>query len=433
MRSIITSIIILGLYGVVVGTASRAVTGTFFQPVKVLVDLSHADQRPSLEGPWEIRPDARFPGVMAARDRGQPVHLTVTLPTAQTYQGRWKFRFERMDQVIDVQVNGAVIATARPSKIGKAQKVAIVIPARVVVAGVNRITFVNHGTPGGTEYELIRLQNYQTALVKKHLYLLPRAAGDTAPQPSSPRAPVPIALVAVAVVGVVSAGAAWGMRRVAGQTWRDALLGERMACAPLLVLAVLAVMPYIAPYRITCTAPLFWRLIGIILMVGHVPLLLGWLLQMTIRKVASLDPAGGVEFLSGALGQGQRLSKTGAVLVTSGFKQGWSLSKTGAVLVTSGFKQGWRLSKTGVKWSLTGCWVGMRLAAFGFRECWRWFLRQQHPKGYAKIFCYVAAAALLSHWVFHWERFAEISGYVAGAALVIAVIWESLLSLNEED
>lgn len=411
MRSIRASLLVLGFYGVIVGAASLAVTGESFQPVKVTVDLSHADQRPLLSGPWEIRPDARFPGVMAARDRGQPVHLTVTLPVSQTYQGRWKLKCERPGQAIEVQVNGTAITTVRPSKIGKAQKVAMVIPARLVVPGANRITFVNHGTPGGTEYELIRLQNYQAALVKQHLYLLPRAAGDT----SSPHASLPIALAAIAIVGAVAASAAWVLRYWTGRSWSEALAAERLACAPLLVMAVLVVVPWVAPYRLICTPLFFWQLAGILLVAGHAVLVVHWALQRLMRLLASLDPRAGAELVTGAFGQSRQLSQTGAAVVTSALGRGW-----------------WWCTRS-VRWLIAALGLGLRLAVLGLRESWRWFRRQQYPQGYAKIFCYTAAVALVSHWVFHWERFAEVSGYVAGGALVIAVVWESLVSLDEEE
>lgn len=412
MRSLTASVVIVGLYGIAVGTAGQAITGEPFQPVKVTVDLSHADQRPLLEGPWAIRPDARFPGVMAARDQGQPVSVAISLPKAETYQSRWKFKFDRPDQALDVQINGTVVATIRPSRTGKAEKVRAVIPARAVVAGVNHVTFVNRGTPGGTEYELIRLQNYQAVLVKGQAYLLPRAAGDAAP---SRRAGWLFGLAAALAAVAVAAGAAWLMARLTGRTWAAALAAERILCAPLLVWTVFGVVPMVAPYRVICTAAFFWQLVGITLAAGHALLIMGWSAHCALRKLASLDPAAGVDLVTGALGQSRRLSKTGAVLAKGALGEGW------------------RVTTMAGKGTVAGLALGARLMGLGLRRGWEWFLRQQYPQGYAKIFCYIAAVALFSHWVFHWEQFAEVSGYLAGVALVIAVVWESLVSLEEDE
>src|SRR3989338_6063880 len=121
---------------VIVAAAHQAVVAPAFRPIKVAVDLSHADQQTALEGPWITRPDHRFPGVMSAFDQGQPVHVKVSVPAGWGYESRLKMKFYQIDQVIDVFWGQTRLMTIRPSRIGEAEKFNVRVPRHVVRCGV---------------------------------------------------------------------------------------------------------------------------------------------------------------------------------------------------------------------------------------------------------------------------------------------------------
>lgn len=427
MRSASVVFGIVGALGMIVGLASSMTTSKRFHPTQVTVDLTHADQKSFLEGPWEIHPDHRFPGVMSARDRGQPVSVMVSLPAVQNYEGRLKFKFHAKDQVIDVRMNTALLTTIRPTNIGKAEKVTLRIPARAVTAGTNRIGFVNHGSPGGTEYELVRLQNYRAPLKKQRAYLIPAERDDrTITAPALGKAAV-VGLMVALLMGIVVRGGAWLIQSL-GVNRDAAMTLELLACSPLICLGGVALVPWIVPYRIVMTAAFFWSVAAILLLVGHLAVIVPAIGAAGIRRLGDVDLAAGVR--RSAQGVGQAVGPQGIGHLATQGKRFQQTAWQAIVQGTRGGFQGCRIGLVGLRWVIVILWRCCRWCVGTF---WQWFMRHQYPQGYAKMFCGLAALALASHWIFRWDRTAEWLGYGAGLALVIAVIWESLVSLKEEE
>src|SRR3989338_7323953 len=150
----------LALAAAALALAHALLVSDEFRPIKVTADLTLTSQRHQLEGPWDLRSDARFPGVMSAFDRGRPVDVLVTLPSADQYKSQLRFKFHNIAQTIEVRANGIPLTIIHPSRCGSAEKFTLHVPQNVLVAGVNRISFTNTGLPGGTEYEAVRFQNY---------------------------------------------------------------------------------------------------------------------------------------------------------------------------------------------------------------------------------------------------------------------------------
>lgn len=143
-----------------------------FTPVDLNVDLSLSRTRDEgvLESGWTIRPVSNYPGLMNVFDTGGPALLVVDpLPAGQSYLLKLKCKFQAIDQVIAVEVNGVPTTVLRPVKLGRAQKFSVVIPSHVVrQTERNRVIFQNHGAPGKTEYEQVRFINYRAVISKAH-------------------------------------------------------------------------------------------------------------------------------------------------------------------------------------------------------------------------------------------------------------------------
>ncbi len=423
-----------------------------FRPTKVLVDLSHRDQTPALEGPWDLRPDARFLGIMKALDRGQPVMVRLPLPAGESYWCRLKFKFLANDQVIDVLVNDTPITTVQSAQAGTVVKVNVTIPATVITEGVTRVRFVNRGSPGGTEYELVRCQNYRGVVVKNGAYLVLRQGTPllavTSPQRLRALGWLILALVAVAT------GGTWLVRWVTRRSWREAVVLEGALWTPLWLLLILPLVAVVTPYRVVCTPSLFWRLSGGWLAISHLVVfatlccvalgrrMMAWRLQMPTRHPARhrvIRTHGQWKApLAEAASQLLRRRTSLAEAVSQSLRWIWYWGKlgirVGAQVVWQWSSRGshalWRWGKLGIR---VGAQVVWQWSSRGSHALWRWFLRHQSPRGYGRLFCYGIAIALLSHWVFRWELFAEVMGYLGGIALVIAVVWESLISFREEE
>src|SRR3989338_9586519 len=143
-----------------------------FTPVDLNVDLSLSRTRDEglLESGWLTRPVVNYPGLMNAFDTGGPALLIVDpLPAGQPYLLKLKCKFQAMDQVIAVEVNGTSAIVLRPTKLGRAEKFSVVIPSHVVrQTERNRVVFHNRGVPGKTEYEQVRFINYRAVISKAH-------------------------------------------------------------------------------------------------------------------------------------------------------------------------------------------------------------------------------------------------------------------------
>lgn len=291
-----------------------------FYPIKVTVDLTRADQQRQLEGPWDLRPDKRFPGVMSAFDRGHPVDVLVTLPSADRYEGRLKFKFHNVAQTIEVRANGIPLMVVRPSRCGSAEKFTLRFPQNVLVKGVNRISFANTGMPGGTEYEMVRLQNYSAILADHQAYLLP---ADQLPRFSR-----------------------------------------------------------LFPYRVVCSAKLFWLMAATTVVMGALAVL-------------------------------------SAALVRRGL---------GAFLWTSWQYPVRYVRRAGLRGVHAAPRTGRALLRLGSLLCGRfraWLLRVQSPEHYARVGYGLAGVALVSHWVLRWEPCAKWMGFLAALVLIIAVAWDA--------
>src|SRR3989338_4389571 len=124
--------------------------------------------------------------------------------------------------------------TIRPSSIGEAEKFNVRVPRHVVTDAVSFVTFVNRGTAGGTEYELVRLQNYRSVLKNGDAYLISseRRSGTTVARQSH-RDGVTVLLVVAAVLEILLLGTAGLIRRLTGRRWAEAAGPARFACLPL--------------------------------------------------------------------------------------------------------------------------------------------------------------------------------------------------------
>ena len=143
-----------------------------FTPVDLNVDLSLVRTRDtaSFESGWVTRPVPNYPGLMNVFDTGGPALLVVDpLPAGQPYFLKLKCKFQAMDQVIAVEVNGTPVAVLRPARMGRAEKFSALIPSHVVrQTERNRVVFRNRGAPGKTEYEQVRFVNYRAVISQAH-------------------------------------------------------------------------------------------------------------------------------------------------------------------------------------------------------------------------------------------------------------------------
>ncbi len=418
---IIASLIVVAA---IVATAYQALTVTTFQPAKITVDLSHADQRGALEGPWDLRPDKRFPGVMSARDHGQPVRVVMTIPQAGGYEGRFKIKFSHMDQRVEILMNKALITTVRPSRVEEAEKFDAWVPRTAIANRTNQVSFVNHGTPGA-EYELVQLKNYRSVLVKKHLYLLSRDRQEEWVKRPPGMVTSWLGLWAAfgALFGVIVIGGGWAIARLTGRGWRTTAITEFWACAPVLLVGLLLLVPWVTPFRIVCTPGFFWKLTGGILATGQLVVIGTALLAVLGRWLGALDFSAGAQGVRSVVqGVGQRQADVRRSVSQLVLQVPRQIARRGPAVA--------RGIGVVIRWGLRISWGGVWWCG---RRAWRWFLRYQYPRGYGLLFCYLGGLALVSHWVFHWEQLAEVIGYLAGAALVIAIAWESVVSLKEEE
>lgn len=390
--SIVISLILAAFFTVVFSS----VVDERWQIFKTAVDLTQVDQKTLLDGPWNLKPDQRFPSVMKAYDQGKPVAVSVVLPSQSDYLARFKCKFHTMDQQLRVRLNDTDLGTLQPSRAGEAEKFDLPVPASAVISGVNRIGFINRGSPGGTEYELVRLQNYRTVISKKGAYIVLAARTATASKHSQKNSPAPFFLVAgvIFITLLTTANIFLQLKPTHGNR-RQLFATEFLACAPALLLASAALLSQsLAGYRLVCTPRFYWTAIGTSFLGGHI-IASGFLL---------------FRFLSDRL-LALHLGESTIIVAQAGGR---------------GFT--FFVKRLGDFFCLA-----IQFCRKTARRIGPWFIRQQCPRGYARFFCYLAIITLLEHWVLGWESWAEVTACLAAVTLITAVFWESRLNPDEDD
>jgi hypothetical protein len=290
--------------------------------------------------------------------------------------------------MIEVRLNNTVLGTLKPSRVGETEKFDLTVPASAVIPDDNRIWFTNRGSPGGTEYELIRIQNYRSIISKGKAYVVLSKSPQTN---FSFRLFFLIAgVVFITLIVVMSI-----FLRLTRQQRPQLLVVELLASAPALLLAGIVLLGQSFPgYRLVFDSQFYLTTIGIIFVGGHILVVVVLVFPILLGGLSFL-----LDWLSSLrLGQGTR-----KVAETTGQRFGFILKKM-----------------------VLCCWKSVS-------QIGPWFVRQQCPKGYARFFCYLAILTLFELWVLQWRQWAEVTASLAAGTLMIAIIWESRFNPEKND
>lgn len=374
-------------------SAAKVVTPGF-SPSDSRIDLSRESDTGILGPAWDIRPVPKWRGVVQVFDRGNPAVIPIELPSADSWMFRFKLLFLKPDAKVRVSFNGELLGTWEPKHAGEAEKFQVLLPSKLVRAGINQIEFAPAGPSASVIYEQIRLLNFRSKLWKHNLYLIP--ASKERPSGSSLSSLFGIFAVAV-IAGLILWVLTAGLVSVIGG-WPFPSLFIKQSIGWVLIAAVAPVvgnLQMVSPYQFTGTALGYWSMIGLLWILVQLPLFLAALLRRFGRIILS----------------GSRLID---VYGPDGLN---TLQRIGRLTL-------WFL---GVLAKFIVHLIGRLIRLIVWIVRWVW--RNQHPFGYLKIAAVFLAAALIGGF-FKWNDFHDAMSHAAGVCVLISMIKEALRSLK---